>query len=382
MVVLASAPSSEPKLERTPLYPLYERYGARTVSFGGWDMPVQFSGLMAEHQAVRNQAGLFDVCHMGEVEIKGSDALAAVQTLMTNDAGRLREGRAQYTVMCNAAGGVVDDLLVYRLAVDHFLLVINAGNIEKDWNHIKGVTDGFSGLQASNRSREYGLLALQGPRSPEILGRALAADGVDPTGLKPFRFVTGARIGPADCLISRTGYTGEDGFEIYCDASDAPAIWERLLDVGGSEGLIPCGLGARDTLRFEACLALYGHELNEKTNPLEAGLGFTVKLTKESFIGREALLRIKEGGGPKRRLAGLEMLERGIAREGYAVTDAQGHEIGHVTTGTFSPTLQKPLALAYVPAEQGHIGNKLGVMIRGQEKGCKVVKTPFYKRQP
>lgn len=366
-------------LRRTPLYPVYARHGGRTVEFGGWEMPVQFAGITAEHHAVRTAAGLFDVSHMGEIEVQGPGALDLVQKLATNDVGTLVDGQAQYALMCNDRGGVVDDLLVYRLAAHRYLLVVNAGNIGQDFAHIQGVAAGVTGVTVADRSPEYALLALQGPAAAGILGRVLDGGSPDVTALKPFHFEPAARVMGRACLVSRTGYTGEDGFEIYCRAADGIHLWEVLLSAGEGGGLMPCGLGARDTLRFEACLALYGNELTGDTNPLEAGLGFFVKLDKGEFIGRDALVAVK-AAGPARRLVGLEMLERGIPRHDYPVTDGAGRVVGRVTSGTHSPTLDKSLAMAYVPAGLAAVGTELAVVIRGTGRRCRVVRKPFYKR--
>ncbi|HEX6990227.1 MAG TPA: glycine cleavage system aminomethyltransferase GcvT [Bacillota bacterium] len=378
------------ELKRTPLFPLYQRYNARVVDFAGWAMPVQFSGIVEEHRAVRERAGLFDVSHMGEIEVWGPGALAALQQVVTNDLARLTPGRAAYTLMCRDDGGIVDDLLVYCLAPDRFLLVPNAANIDKDFEHVRrqvgSTAAGLGGVEVANRSDDYALLALQGPRAQAILARVLegpAAEPSDPSsplGLRPFRFVAGAPLaGRRARIISRTGYTGEDGFEIYLAPEDAETIWEALLGAGEGEGLVPAGLGARDTLRFEACLPLYGNELTEQTNPLEAGLGRFVKLDKGPFTGREALQRVAETG-PTRRLVGLELIGRGIARPGYTVTDGRGNAIGHVTSGTHAPTLGRSLALAYVPVSAAADGTELAVVVRDVERAARVIPIPFYRR--
>jgi len=377
-------------LKRTPLFPLYERYGARIVDFAGWAMPVQFSGIVEEHHAVRQRAGLFDVSHMGEIEVRGPGALAALQYAVTNDIARLSPGRVAYTLMCREHGGIVDDLLVYCLAEDHYLLIPNAANIDKDFefirSHAASAGARAGGAEAVDVSDQYAVLALQGPRAAAVLAKVLEGEAADPQhpssplGLRPFRFVTGVPLaGRRARIISRTGYTGEDGFEIYLDPGDAPPLWEALMEAGTPEGLVPAGLGARDTLRFEACLPLYGNELTEETNPFEAGLDRFVKLDKGPFSGSEALQRVA-AAGPARRLVGLEMLDRAIPRPGYTVTDGQGNAIGHVTSGTHAPTLGRSLALAYVPAAAAAEGTRLAVVVRGAERAARVVPTPFYRR--
>ena len=362
-------------MKQTPLYPLYERYGAKTIDFGGWELPVYFSGIQKEHEAVREKAGLFDVSHMGEVVVSGPDALRFLQYLTTNDVSRLRAGQAQYSLMCYPDGGVVDDLLVYRLADDRFMLVVNAANIDKDldWLHKHAEGD----VTIDDISDETALLALQGPLAETILQRLTP---VDLSQLPGFHFVENAQVGETKALISRTGYTGEDGFELYAAASEAIALWERLLEAGREDGLVPAGLGARDTLRFEARLPLYGQELSPHISPLEAGLGFFVKLAdKGDFIGREALERQKQHGVP-RKLVGLEMIDRGIPRSHYPVY-ADGERIGEVTTGTQSPTFKTNIGLALIRSEYAAIGSEVEVEIRGKRLRARVVKTPFYTRR-
>lgn len=375
-------------MKRTPLHPVYSEYGAKITDFGGWEMPLQFSGIVDEHHAVRTAAGLFDVSHMGEIEISGPGALELTQRLLTNDLSTVQEGRAVYACMCRPDGGIIDDLLVFRLAGDRFLLVVNAANTAKDLEHIKAVAEDFVAaggepVEVTDKTDSYAVLALQGPQAAAIL-RHLYDGPADssPDILRPFRFLTDVSVaGHRLPLVSRTGYTGEDGFELYLHPDGAIAVWRALLVAGKVHGLKPAGLGARDTLRFEACLPLYGQELTEETNPLEAGLGFFVKLDKQTdFIGRQALQAISERG-PQRKLVGLELVERGIPRTGYPVTDGHGTVIGEVTSGAMSPTLQKSLALAYVPAEMAKIGAMLAVQIRGQERRARIVETPFYRRR-
>lgn len=369
-------------LKRTPLFPCYgETEGARCIDFGGWELPVQFSGINAEHEAVRQRAGLFDVSHMGEFLAEGPEAEAFLQRMTVNDVSRLSAGQAQYTLLCYPEGGVVDDLLIYRLAEERFMLVVNASNIEKDFNWLEahlpdGAKDG-GGLTLTDISGGTALLALQGPAAARILSKVTDA----PAGeLAPFRFLDGAEVCGVRALVSRTGYTGEDGFELYLQAEDAAAVWRALLAAGGDEGLIPVGLGARDTLRFEARLPLYGQELSREISPLEAGLGIFVKLDKGEFIGRDALVKQKEVG-LSRKLAGIEMIDRGIPRSHYPVyAGPDGEQIGEVTTGTQSPTLKRNVGLALLKREYSAPDTEVWVEIRGKRLKAKVVKTPFYKR--
>ncbi|NGQ94746.1 glycine cleavage system aminomethyltransferase GcvT [Brevibacillus sp. SYP-B805] len=361
-------------LKRTPLYPVYARYGGKTIDFGGWELPVQFSSITEEHEAVRTRAGLFDVSHMGEVEVKGADALAYLQRLTTNDVSRLEAGQAQYSAMCYPDGGTVDDLLVYKLADDHYLLVINASNIDKDFawmqQHLAG------DVRIENVSPQTAQLAIQGPLAETILQK-LTDTNLSEIG--SFRFKTDVKLDGIPALVSRTGYTGEDGFEIYLDADKAVALWEKLLEAGKEEGLLPCGLGARDTLRFEARLPLYGQELSKEITPIEAGIGFAVKTDKAvPFIGQEVLKAQKENGAP-RKLVGIEMIDRGIPRSHYPVF-AGDEPIGEVTTGTQSPTLKKNVGLALIKTAYAALGTELFVEIRGKRLKARVVATPFYKR--
>ncbi|GMX61411.1 glycine cleavage system aminomethyltransferase GcvT [Paenibacillus elgii] len=363
-----------PSLKRTPLFPLYAEYsGARCIDFGGWELPVQFTGIGREHEAVRQQAGLFDVSHMGEFLVTGTFAETFLQRVTTNDVSRLADGQAQYTLMCYEDGGVVDDLLVYRLSADQFMLVVNASNIDKDFRWLESHLLGDVSLE--NKSDTTALLALQGPNAQAIAARVTDADL---NALSPFHFIPEAKVCGVTVLASRTGYTGEDGFEFYVAADDAPALWKGLMEAGEPLGLTPAGLGARDTLRFEAKLPLYGQELSDKITPLEAGLGFFVKLAKDDFIGRDALLRQKEEGVP-RKLVGIEMIDRGIPRSHYPVY-AGDRQIGEVTTGTQSPTLKRNLGLALVQAEYGEPGTEVEVEIRGNRLKAVVIKAPFYRR--
>ncbi len=370
-------------LKRTPLFPCYgETEGARCIDFGGWELPVQFAGIQAEHDAVRQRAGLFDVSHMGEFLVAGPEAEAFLQRMTVNDVSKLAPGQAQYTLLCYPEGGVVDDLLIYRLGEERFMLVVNASNIGKDlqWleSHLPAAGEGMvPPVELTDCSEATALLALQGPAAVRILGRVTDA----PVGeLGPFRFLEEAHVCGVQALVSRTGYTGEDGFELYLRAEDAAAVWRGLLDAGKDDDLVPVGLGARDTLRFEARLPLYGQELSREITPLEAGLGIFVKLDKGEFIGREALLKQKEAGLP-RKLAGIEMLDRGIPRSHYPVyAGPEGELIGEVTTGTQSPTLKRNVGLALLKREYSAPETEVWVEIRGKRLKAKVVKTPFYRR--
>lgn len=359
------------QLKRTPLYEVYKDQ-AKMVPFSGWELPVQFSGIIAEHEAVRTRAGLFDVSHMGEVEISGPDALDLVQKLTTNDASKLEPGKAQYSIMCYPNGGTVDDLLIYR-GEDSFLLVLNAANVEKDVEWIEKHASGD--VTVRDVSSQMAQLALQGPLAERVLSRLTDAD-LSSIGF--FRFRDDVKLAGTVAMVSRSGYTGEDGFEIYLNPEDAPHVWQEILEAGREEGVLPCGLGARDTLRFEACLPLYGRELSPEITPIEAGLGFAVKTEKGDFIGRDVLVEQKEEG-PPRKLVGIEMIDRGIPRTRYPVY-AGDEEIGEVTTGTQSPTLKKNVGLALIRAEFAEPGNEVEVEIRGRRLRAITVKTPFYRR--
>ncbi|WP_375104178.1 glycine cleavage system aminomethyltransferase GcvT [Paenibacillus sp. RS8] len=363
-------------LKRTPFYDLYSAYAeSRCIDFGGWELPVQFTGIVKEHEAVRQQAGLFDVSHMGEFMVIGSGAEAFLQKMTTNDISRLTDGAAQYTLLCYPNGGVVDDLLVYRLSEGRYMLVVNASNIDKDFQWLQEhLTSEFGEVTLTNVSDETLLLALQGPLAETILAKVTDAPI---SALKPFHFIEHATVCGVEVLISRTGYTGEDGFEIYASLDGAGALWNGLLAAGAPHGLTPAGLGARDTLRFEAKLPLYGQELSADITPLEAGLQFFVKLDKADFIGRDALVQQKEAGLP-RRLVGLEMIDRGIPRSHYPVY-ADGVKIGEVTTGTQSPTLKRNLGLALLDTAYSEIGTEVYVEIRGKQLKAVVIKAPFYK---
>lgn len=360
--------------KKTPLYDVHLASGAKVIEFGGWLMPVQYSGILEEHRAVRTAAGLFDVSHMGEVAVNGPEAAYFINCLVTNDISLLHINQAMYSPMCYPDGTVVDDLLIYRLGEQEYLLVINAGNIEKDLAWIEQQADGFQ-LELKNLSAAMAQLALQGPKAAQILQTLVCSDLQT---LKYYWFWQGMNINGISCLISRTGYTGEDGFELYCPAEAAAPLWQILLQAGAEYGLIPVGLGARDTLRFEAALPLYGHELSDQITPLEAGLDMFVKLAKDGFTGSEALAAQKQKG-VTRKIVGLEMTGRGIARAGYTCV-AGGKAIGTVTSGSFSPTTGKNLALALLDIDYIQPGTAIGVEIRGSVVDAVVVKKPFYRR--
>jgi aminomethyltransferase len=364
------------QLKRTPLFNVYQQYGGKTIDFGGWELPVQFSSIKEEHEAVRTKAGLFDVSHMGEIEVKGTESLDYLQKMMTNDVSKLQIGGAQYTAMCYETGGTVDDLLIYKLNHDHYLLVVNASNIEKDFSWLHDHVEGD--VKLLNVSGKMAQLALQGPLAVEVLQKL--TESVDLSSIGYFKFQEGVNIGGKEALVSRTGYTGEDGFEVYCNSEDAAFLWEAILEAGKEVGVLPCGLGARDTLRFEANLALYGQELSSSISPLEAGIGFAVKLNKEAdFIGKEALQQQKEAGVP-RKLIGIEMIDRGIPRHGYPVYVGE-QVVGEVTTGTQSPTLKRNIGLALVDSVVVTPESELFIEIRGKRLKVKIVPTPFYKRE-
>ncbi|WP_349407765.1 glycine cleavage system aminomethyltransferase GcvT [Pseudalkalibacillus sp. SCS-8] len=361
-------------LLRTPLFELYKEYGAKVIDFGGWELPVQFSSIKEEHEAVRTKAGLFDVSHMGEITVKGPDAEDYLQYVLTNDVSKLNDGGAQYTAMCYEDGGTVDDLLVYKRADEDYLLVVNAANTEKDFDWMLKNKKGD--VEIKNISDDVAQLALQGPLAEQVLQKLTDYD-LSQIGF--FKFAEDVELDGTKALVSRTGYTGEDGFEIYCDAEDAATLWKTILETGKEDGVLPIGLGARDTLRFEARLALYGQELTSEISPLEAGIGFAVKLKKEAdFIGKEALIKQKEEG-LKRKLVGIEMIDKGIPRTHYEVFK-NDEKIGEVTTGTQSPTLGKNLGLAIIDTQYTELGTEVEVQVRKRRLKAQVVKTPFYKR--
>jgi len=358
-------------LRHTPLYEVHERLGARLVPFAGYAMPVQYRSIVAEHTATREAAGLFDVSHMGQIHLRGPRATEAAERLLSCPVASLRAGRVRYGCLCNEAGGVVDDVTVYRLNEEHLFLCVNAANIDKDRAWIEAHADGAN---VADESADTALLALQGPASARILG-SLAASS--PEALRYFRFAETSLAG-IPVLLSRTGYTGSDGFEIYLRADDALALWDAIIRAGTASGLEPAGLGARDTLRLEAALPLYGHELDDTTSPLEAGLDRHVKLEAGGFLGADAIRRRRDAGH-ERELVGFVLTERGVARAGYPLA-AEGDEIGVVTSGAPSPTLGKSIGLGYVPPACAERGRALDVVIRGRRVGAQVVATPFVPR--
>jgi aminomethyltransferase len=363
-------------LKKTPLHEAHRKLSARMVEFGGWDMPVQYKGVIEEHLAVRGAAGLFDVSHMGEIEVKGPGALAYIQELTINDASTLVNGQIQYSALCYPHGGVVDDVTLYRFDHDHYLFCVNASNTDKDFAWMEEVLEegDYQGVTLRNRSDDFAQLALQGPAAPSILARLT---DTDLSKIAYYHFYEGLVAG-MPTIISRTGYTGEDGFELYFAPQAAEQVWSALLDAGAPDGLVPVGLGARDTLRLEMKYALYGHELSPEITPLEAGLGWITQLAKPGFIGRDALLRQKQEGVP-RRLVGFRMTEAGVPRAGYPVF-AGDVEVGCVTSGTMSPSLRIGIGLALVTPEHAAIGTPLQIGIRSRRVGAEVVRTPFVKK--
>lgn len=361
-------------LKKTPLYNTYSEYGGKIIEFGGWAMPVQYAGIISEHEAVRHAAGLFDVSHMGEVDVIGAEAFEFVQNLVANDVAVLKDNQILYTVMCYTNGGIVDDLLVYKFSDEHFYLVINAGNIDKDFQWILD-NKGSYNAEITNMSNVVAEIAIQGPKAQEILQKIT---DINLDEIKFFYFKEDVLVDGVKCLISRTGYTGEDGFEIYTSPEKVSQLWRKLLNIGEEDGLKPAGLGCRDTLRFEACLPLYGNEITQDITPLEAGLGFFVKLQKNSFIGKEALLKQK-ADGLKRKLVGFEMKERGIPRHGYEVM-ALGEKIGSVTTGYLSPTLKKNIGLALIDSKYSELGTEIEIIIRNKPLKAEVISKKFYKK--
>lgn len=359
-------------LKRTPFYDCHVAAKGRMTPFAGWIMPVQYSGVAAEHAAVRESVGLFDVSHMGEFLISGPDALANVERLTCNNVSKLKPGRVHYSAMLYPQGTFVDDLLVYCKGPEEYLLVVNAANLDKDFEWVNRHCEGD--VSAVNISDSTAQLALQGPKAVALL-QSVYPDLKLPT--KPFRFME-AETDAGMTLISRTGYTGEDGFELYWNVRSGPGLWDILMKAGESSGIKPIGLGARDTLRFEACLSLYGNDIGDTTTPFEANLAWIVKMSKGDFIGRDALSAQLESG-VEQSLVGFEMIGRGIPRHGYAIS-VNGRDVGHVTSGTMTPYLKKALGLGYVPAGISKAGTELGIVIRGKTAPAKIVETPFYKR--
>jgi len=360
----------DPPLKRTPLHAAHVRLGARMIPFGGWDMPVQYSGIVEEHRAVRSAVGCFDVSHMGEFEFRGPDALQTLQRLTTNDVSTLGVGQVQYSLLCYEDGGIVDDLTLYRLTDDHYMMTVNASNIDKDWAWVSSHLDGH--VEAKNVSEDTGLIAVQGPHAERLLGRL---SDVDVTTIGYYHFRQG-RVGGVPAIVSRTGYTGEDGFELYLPAASTAVVWEGLLAEGKGEGATPIGLGARDTLRLEMKYALYGNDIDQTTNPLEAGLGWVVKPAKGAFLGRDAIERVR-AAGLARRLVGFEMVERAVARHGYPILH-EGTSVGVVTSGSYGPSVDKYIGIGYVPTALAPVGSGIAIEVRGRGQGARVVKTPFH----
>lgn len=359
---------------RTPLYEEHVRAGGKMVDFHGWDLPVQYGGIIEEHETVRNAAGLFDVSHMGELLVEGRDAGEFIQGMITNDISNTKDGQAVYSPICYPDGGTVDDLIVYRRDAEHYFIVVNASNTQKDYQWLLENCRGAAAIE--NASSQYAQLALQGPESQAILQKLT---DFRLQNLAFFHFSDGVEVGGVKVLLARSGYTGEDGFELYAPASDAVKLWQLIIEAGKGHGLVPVGLGARDTLRFESALPLYGQELSENISPLEAGLGRFVKLGKKGFIGREALLKQQEAG-IERRFVGFEMIDRGVPRSGYEVF-SDGKKVGYVTSGGFAPTLKKNLGMALIEASHAGLNAGLDIIIRDRAIKARTIKLPFYNKK-
>jgi aminomethyltransferase len=377
---LSAVQSTTPTVRKTALNAVHRQMGAKMVDFNGWDMPVEYpsaGGIIAEHNAVRTGVGIFDVSHMGDIRLQGPEALAAVQHISMNDASRLAIGQAQYSALLYPQGTFVDDVIVHRLSEDEYLLVINAGTREKDFNWVRDNTRQFE-CKVENLSDDFTQIAIQGPKGVNLLQKLTDADL---SAVKFYWVTRGTICGLKNILIARTGYTAEDGFEIYvpADESTSAMVWNKVLEAGREFGVVPCGLGARNTLRLEGALSLYGHEISDTINVWEAKLDRFCKMEKPDFIGHAALEKAK-AAALKKTLVGLEMIERGIARDDYKVQDEAGREIGYVTSGSYAPFLKKNIALAYVPPEFANVGSTVKVEIRGQGVKAQVVPTPFYKR--
>jgi aminomethyltransferase len=377
-----SAVDTSPVVRKTALNAVHRQMGAKMVEFNGWDMPVEYpasigGGIVAEHMAVRTAVGIFDVSHMGDIRLAGPGALAAVQHISMNDASKLAIGQAQYSALLYPQGTFVDDVIVHRLGEDEYLLVINAGTREKDFNWVRDNTTQFD-CNVEHLSDDFTQIAIQGPKAVDVLQKLTDADL---SAVKFYWVTRGKFCGLDNILMGRTGYTAEDGFEIYIPSHEATSahVWYSILDAGKEFGILPCGLGARNTLRLEGKLPLYGHEISDTINVWEAGLDRFCKMDKPEFIGRAALEKAK-AEGVKKTLVGLEMVDRGIARDGYKVLDEAGREIGYVTSGSPAPFLKKNIALAYIPPEHSAVGSSVKVEIRGQGVGARVVPTPFYRR--
>ena len=369
-----------PELKKTALNATHRALKAKMVDFGGWDMPVEYSGLIAEHMAVRTAVGLFDVSHMGEIQFRGPSSLEAVQRITMNDASKLEIGQAQYSALLTPNGTVVDDILVHKLGEHDYLLVVNAGTKDKDYAWIRSQVGVTHGIHISDYSSYYSQLAIQGPRALETLQKLTK---VELAAIRNYRFTFGQVAGVHNTLIARTGYSGEDGFEIYIpsDVATSEKVWNAVMEAGAEFGILPCGLGARNTLRLEAGMPLYGHEISDSITPLEAGLERWLKLGKPAdFLGRAALQALKDAGGPTNQLVGLEMVERGIARDGYPLLNEAGETIGTVTSGSPAPFLKTNIAFAYVPRAVAESKEDVFVQVRANRVRARQVPTPFYKR--
>ncbi|MGB7683221.1 MAG: glycine cleavage system aminomethyltransferase GcvT [Candidatus Acidiferrales bacterium] len=360
------------ELHKTALNAAHRRMGAKMVNFGGWDMPVEYSGILSEHLAVRTHAGIFDVSHMGELEIRGPRALELVQHITCNNAAKLIDGQIQYSGLMTPSGTFVDDLLVHRISAAHYFLCVNAGNQDADFNHIR--SHNRFGASVENNGSRYSLLAIQGPLAAGFLQQFTK---IPLDRIRYYHFKFGAVDG-VDCMIARTGYTGEDGFEIYFAPEHSEKLWTDLLTAGASDGILPCGLGARNTLRLEAGMCLYGHEIDDTTTPIEAGLGWICKLDKGEFLGRDIIVRQK-AEGLKRHLVGFEMLDKRIGRDGYPIA-IDGVKVGCVTSGGPAPFLKKNIGMAYVPVDRAALGGGVEIIIRGTPAAARIVEVPFYKR--
>lgn len=362
--------SGTEQLKSTALTDVHVALGAKMVPFAGYNMPVTYSGLLDEHHAVRNSVGMFDVSHMGEFMLKGEKALDLIQLITSNDAALLTDGRVQYSCMPNDQGGIIDDLLVYRYSATEYYLVVNASNIEKDWNWIQ--QHNTFGVEMTNMSDDLSLLAVQGPNAVKVLQKLT---DINLSDIPYYHYTTGSMAGLNDIIISNTGYTGAGGFELYVWNKDAKAMWDAVMEAGAEFGIIPCGLGCRDTLRLEKGFCLYGNDINDETSPIEAGLGWITKFNKD-FVMRDYHLKIKENG-PTKKLVGFELIDRGIPRQHYKITDANGNEIGEVTSGTQSPSLGQAIGMGYVASEFSKSGSEIYIEIRGKLLKAVVVKLPF-----
>lgn len=359
-------------MKRTPLYDIHKSHGAKLVGFAGYEMPVQYEGIIAEHKAVRNSVGLFDVSHMGEVEVKGPNAKAFLQKVTTNDVSRLEDGMAQYSTMLYENGGIVDDLIVYKIKDEHYFLIINASNIEKDFDWLK--KNQLSDMTLENRSDALSLIAIQGPNAEKTLSKLT---DVNLGAIKYYHFSRGI-VNGADTMISRTGYTGEPGFELCVENEYAASLWTALMEAGKEFNVKPIGLGARDTLRLEMGYSLYGHEIDETTNPIEAGLGWVTKIDKGDFNGKQTCVAAKQN--LKRKIVGFVLENKLIPRQGFDIVDERGNKIGHVCSGTMSPSIEKPIGTGYVETAFSQPGSRIFVQIRGKNEAAQVVKPPFYKK--